>query len=129
MAKSAGMDVEQFLSLCRQLQARGVMRRFSASINHNQAGFSTNALACWNVPRNAIDIAGNKLASLKEVSHCYERQYSPQWNYNLYAMVHCRSRKQCQSLLEKACEDIGVTKHEMLYTKGELKKTRITYLV
>ncbi len=74
IAERAGMQVEQFLGGCRSLQQRGVIRRFSASINHRNAGFTANAMSCWTAPSNRIDAAGQALASLKEVSHCYERK-------------------------------------------------------
>ena len=60
MAERVGMDVEQFLATCRSLQQRGVIRRFSASINHHHAGFTANAMSCWVAPSGTIDIAGRE---------------------------------------------------------------------
>ena len=65
MAERTGLDVDRFLAECRSLQQRGVIRRFSASINHGYAGFTANAMTCWVAPWDTIEIAGHKLASLK----------------------------------------------------------------
>ncbi len=129
MAERLGMDVEQFLAGCRSLQQRGVIRRYSASINHRNAGFTANAMSCWIAPVDKIDAFGQELASLKEVSHCYERKTNPLWQYNIFAMVHGRSREVCQELAEKVSGESGLTNYAMLYSTKEFKKTRVKYLV
>ncbi len=129
MAERAGMQVEQFLAGCRSLQQRGVIRRFSASINHRNAGFTANAMSCWTAPSDRIDAAGQALASLKEVSHCYERKTNRLWHYNLFAMIHNSSREVCQELAEKVFRETGLTDYALLYSTKEFKKTRVKYLV
>jgi DNA-binding Lrp family transcriptional regulator len=128
MAAQVGMDLEQFLAQCRSLQQRGIIRRFSASINHNYAGFAANAMACWVAPPDTIDVAGRQLASLKEVSHCYERKTNPRWRHNLFAMIHCRSKEMCQKIVEKMSRQTGLTDYVLLYSTKEFKKTRVKYL-
>lgn len=129
MARQAGMDVERFLLNCRSLQQRGVIRRFSASINHNQAGFTANAMTCWAAPSDTIDIIGQKLALLKEVSHCYERKTNPLWRYNLFAMIHCYSREACQGIADKVSRETCLSDYALLFSTKEFKKTRIKYPV
>ncbi len=129
MAERVGLDTEQFLAGCRALQQRGVIRRFSASINHRNAGFTANAMSCWAAPPEKIDTAGQKLASLKEVSHCYERKTNQYWQYNLFAMIHGRSREQCREIAEKVSCETGLTDYALLYSTKEFKKTRVKYLV
>lgn len=129
MAERAGMDLEPFLVQCRSLQQRGVIRRFSASVNHNRAGFVANTMAGWVAPANKVNIAGRKLASLPEVSHCYERKTNPLWRYNLFAMIHGRSREICQEIGDKVSRQTGLTDYVLLYSTKEFKKTRVKYLV
>lgn len=129
MAERAGMDTEQFLAGCRSLQQRGVIRRFSASINHKNAGFTANAMCCWAAPAKTTDAAGQKLASSKEVSHCYERETNQFWHYNLFAMIHGRSRGICQGIADKISRETGLTDYVSLYSAKEFKKTRIKYQV
>lgn len=129
LAEKVGTDVEQFLSVCRSLQQRGIIRRFSASINHNRAGFTANAMSCWVASQDIIDVAAQKMISLKEVSHCYERKTGDSWRYNLFAMIHCRSRDTCRALAETLSRETGLTDFNLLYSTREFKKTRVKYLV
>lgn len=129
MAERIGMDPERFLKGCRELQERGIIRRFSASINHSNAGFTANAMSCWVASPDKIDTIGQMLSRLKEVSHCYERKINQHWQYNLFAMIHGRSRQQCQAIVEKVARGTGLAEYALLYSTKEFKKTRVKYLV
>lgn len=127
MAEQAGIDVDEFLTTCRSLQEKGVIRRFSASINHRSAGFTANGMACWAARPEDIEAAGRKLASLKEVSHCYERKTNPLWHHNLFAMIHCRSREACQEIVDGVSRETGLDDAIVLYSTREFKKARVKY--
>ncbi|MCJ7653850.1 MAG: Lrp/AsnC family transcriptional regulator, partial [Dehalococcoidia bacterium] len=89
------MNADKFLSRCKALLQCGIMRRFSASINHSKLGFTANSMACWNTPTGIIETSGNKIAKFPEISHCYERQTSNLWPYNLFAMIHAATKETC----------------------------------
>lgn len=129
MAVRLGMNEEHFLMQCQSLLQRGIMRRFSASINHNRAGFKANAMVCWIVPPDSVDVAGRQLASLPEVSHCYERKTNPLWQYNLFAMVHSHTREVCYEIVSEVSHRIGFIDYILLFSTKEFRKTRIKYLV
>ena len=129
MSTHSGIDETNFLSLCQSLLSRGIMRRFGAAINHRGAGFAANSMTCWVVPTDKVETVGNKLASLPEVSHCYERQTNPLWHHNLFVMIHGRTKEACQEIAEKVSVETGFTDYVMLLSVREFKKTRITYLV
>ena len=129
MAAAVKMDTDQFLKECRSLQERGLLRRFSASINHTGTGFVANALTAWMVPADLVENTGKKIAAFREVSHCFERQTSPLWKYNLYSVIHSRSRETCQGIIEKICQETGVTEHVSLFSRREFKRSRIRYSV
>lgn len=130
MAKNTGTDVEEFLAISRSLQERGIMRRFGASIEHQNAGFVANSMVCWEVPSNLVDEVGNKMAAFKEVTHCYERATNPRWpRYNMFAMIHGNTDKQNQDTVAKMSHDTGISEYEMLSTVREFKKERVKYRV
>lgn len=129
MSARLGMDVEEFLAQCQLLKRRGVMRRFGAAIDHKRAGFKANAMACWLAPPDVVDVVGRKLASLKEVSHCYERKTNPLWWYNLFAMIHGRTREACQEIANKVSSETGLMDYVLLFSTKEFKKVRVKYLV
>jgi DNA-binding Lrp family transcriptional regulator len=125
------MDVDKFISRCQALLQRGIMRRFSASINHSKLGFTANAMACWNMPSDIIEAAGEKIAKFPEISHCYERQASPLWPYNLFAMIHAASRETCQAIADRVRSESRLNKDNLvlLFSTREIKKTRVRYTV
>ena len=129
MAQRAGIEIDRFLTQCHSLQQRGIMRRFGASINHNRAGFKANSMTCWIASPDALDVAGQKLAALREVSHCYGRRTNPLWQHNLFAMIHGRTKKACQEIASIVSGETGLTDCIMLFSTRELKKTRVKYLV
>ena len=129
MAARLGINVADLLAQCQSLKQRGIIRRFGAAINHRQAGFKANAMTCWIAPADVVDIAGQKLASLREVSHCYERKTNPLWQYNLFAMIHGHSKEACREIADKVSRETGLTDYVRLFSTKEFKKPRVKYLV
>lgn len=130
MSTHLSLDVDGFLNHCQALLQRGVMRRFSASISHRSLGFVANAMACWKVPPEMVETAGSTVATFQEVSHCYERKTSPLWPYNLYAMMHAKSREACENIARRASSVSGLDENGpvLLFSTREAKKTRARYL-
>lgn len=129
MAGKLRMTEEEFLGISQSLLSRGIMRRFSVSINHRGVGYTANAMACWPVPPEKIELAGQRLASLKEVSHCYERRTNPLWRHNLFAMIHSQAKEECQRIADKVSAEMGLTDGVLLFSTREFKKTRLKYPV
>lgn len=129
MAEWLNISEELLLERCRFLQQQGVMRRFGASVNHHKAGFKANAMTCWAVPPGEIEAAGKELASLRQVSHCYERATNPHWRYNLFAMIHGHSRSACHEIINEVSSRLALKDFVVLFSTKEFKKTRNKYLV
>jgi len=125
------METDIFIRHCQNLLQRGIMRRFSASINHKKLGFTANAMVCWEVPAKMVDTAGKKIATFQEVSHCYERETNRLWPYNLFAMIHGHNNENCRAVTDKICSEAGLNRDEMvlLFSTKEIKKMRIRYKV
>jgi len=127
MAARLNMDAAEFLARCQSLLPRGVIRRFGASVNHREVGFRANAMACWVAPPQMVDAAGQKLAQLSEVSHCYERKTNPLWQYNLFAMIHGHTREACRKIADKVSRQTGLKDGVLLFSTREIKKKRVKY--
>jgi DNA-binding Lrp family transcriptional regulator len=121
------LTYEEFFNIANELKEAGVMRRFATILNHRKAGFSANAMSVWDVDEDSAKTIGEKLASFSAVSHCYLRPKFKNWPYNLFAMVHAKTKKECDSLIEEMAKEVGVKNYSKLYSTKEFKKQRIVY--
>ncbi len=129
MAQRTGMTVADFLSTCRALLEFGAVRRFSASINPRRAGFSANAMTCWAVPPELTASFGERLAAIRQVSHCYERATNALWRRNIFAMVHGHNTQECEDVADRISAETGLTDRLFLYSTHEFKKARVIYRI
>ncbi len=127
LAGHLGIGTDELLSVAESLQARGIMRRYGASLNHQKAGFLGNAMSCWSVPLDMLEQAGNKMASCQAVSHCYQRQTNANWPYNLFAMIHSHSKDECEAIAKQISNDTKASNYVLLYTAKEYKKEKVRY--
>ena len=113
----------------RQFLDSGKMRRFAAVLHHRTAGFSANAMGVWAVPGDdaEVDRAGELMAGFRAVSHCYRRPTYPDWPYNIFTMVHGKSREDCEQSLAAIAAKTNIRDHGALYSTREYKKVRVRY--
>jgi len=108
----------------------GRMRRFAAVLHHRKAGFKANAMGVWAGPSDdeaELHRLGEIMAGFSAVSHCYERPSYPDWPYNLFTMVHGRSEKDCEQVLDEISKQTGIPDRMALYSSKEFKKVRVRY--
>lgn len=103
----------------------GKIKRIAASLSHRSIGYRANAMVVWNVPNERVEEVGRKMASFKEVSHCYLRPRRKHWRYNIFIMIHGRSKKACLEIVEKIARETKIEDYEVLFSVRELKKTGI----
>ncbi len=126
-AAALGCDLVGLFAWCRDMTEAGKLRRFAAVLRHQNAGFVSNAMGVWRVPPERVAEVGPVMASFAAVSHCYERPVYPDFPYNLYTMVHGRTRRECLETLEAIAARTGVSEHQYLWSSHEFKKERILY--
>ncbi len=89
-----GWREAQVRELIAGMGAAGIISRFGCVLRHRELGFAANAMAVWDVDDNRVAEAGQRLAGHAGVTLCYRRnRVSPDWTYNLYAMVHGRDEQ------------------------------------
>ena len=121
-----GISGEQVRERLQAMLEEGLVRRIGAVPNHYRLGFTANGMSVWDVADDQVDALARQVAQLTGVSHCYRRtRHLPEWPYNLFAMLHGRSRDEVQrqadvvaALLGPACRA-----HDILYSTAILKKT------
>ncbi len=127
LAESLEISEKEFIDIVKQLDERGIMRRFGATIKHQKSGFKANAMVAWKVNEKRTMEAGKIMASFDEVTHCYRRDPAENWPYNLYTMVHASNEDECHAIAEKISLATGVDEYSLLFSRKELKKTSMEY--
>jgi DNA-binding Lrp family transcriptional regulator len=126
IAAELGLEPAEVMHRLQQMLANGVIRRISAVPNHYALGYRANAMTVWDVPDASVQRLGQRIGRLDFVSHCYQRpRHLPQWPYNLFAMVHGRSRNEVEAKVTRIAELLGHDNrgHALLYSSRILKKT------
>ncbi len=123
---SLGISGEQVRERLQAMLAEGLIRRIGAVPNHYRLGFVANGMSVWDVADERVDELGERIGQLPFVSHCYRRpRRLPVWPYNLFAMLHGRSRDEVQAQAEQLALVLGdaCRAHDILYSTAILKKT------
>lgn len=115
--------LEKLIFFCKQ----GIIRRFGATLRHQKSGFSANAMVAWRVDEARIAEVGETFSAFREVSHCYRRNPTPQWPYNLYTMVHAHDQESCRETARRMALAAPVVDYAILFSRRELKKTSMAY--
>jgi len=126
IAQQLGLTAEQVMKRMVLMQTYGVIRRIGVIPNHYELGYRFNGMTVWDIPDEMIDELGQKIGKLDFVSHCYHRpRHRPEWPYNLFAMVHGKSRHDVDRQIQKISNILGNANggSEVLYSTRILKKT------
>jgi len=125
VGNSLGLDEREVIDRLNRLIDEGKVRRFAASIAHIKVGINANAMCVWDVPDERVEEVGLICATFPEVTHCYERPRLDDWHYNLFTMVHGRSRKECEEVIRQISEQIKIDTFIILFSDIEYKKTGV----
>jgi DNA-binding Lrp family transcriptional regulator len=127
ISEKLGISEDTLLETLQSLCERGIIRRFGATLRHQKTGFTANAMAAWQVDENRVEDVGNRLASFKQVSHCYRRNPTKGWPFNLYTMIHAHDEDACRQTARNMSKEAGVENYSLLFSRRELKKTSMVY--
>lgn len=133
IAERLGVKEWDLLSRLEMWRRAGRLKRIGLLLAHRNAGWTANGMCCWRVAGD-VTAAGRALAECGEVTHCYERPMMAGFEYNLFAMVHARSRESARGQfgkLDGVLRGIGggveVEDGVMLISTKEYKKTSMTF--
>ncbi|MFB5647081.1 MAG: Lrp/AsnC family transcriptional regulator [Candidatus Nitrosomaritimum yanchengensis] len=128
-AKNLGITENELFEKMKHYEEYGIMRRFAAILRHRQVGFTANGMIVWKVPDDRISEVGAVLGSFPQISHCYERPTYPDWPYNVFSMIHCKTHDEANEMAKTIQGQIHVDDYRILFSSREFKKTRVEYFV
>lgn len=123
IARRTGCAVDEILLRLQKMKETGALKRIGAVLKHRNLGVSANGLFVGLLPAEHVDEAGQRLAAVREVSHCYRRTPYPEWPYNLYAMIHGTSEEQVLRIVDHFVRNEAVVIYDTLFSTEELKKS------
>ncbi len=128
-ASEVGMSTPELLTHLEGMTERKILRRVAAILFHRRAGFSANGMGVWRVPEEKIMETGARMASVRGVSHCYQRPTYEDWPYSVFTMAHGRSKEECDAILDGIADEHGLhdSDRAVLYSSTEFKKIRLHY--
>ena len=129
IAERLGVSQEEVLAWLQEAKTVGWLRRFAAVLYQRQAGYVANGMVVWRVPDDSIEKAAAVAASMPQVSHCYQRPTYPDWPYNLFTLIHAKSKEDCRTIAREISQATGVSDYAILFSTKEYKKERLKYFV
>ncbi|WNC72632.1 hypothetical protein RGQ13_01250 [Thalassotalea psychrophila] len=125
IAEQIDASEEQVTSTINHWQKQGVIRRFGLVIRHRKLGYVANAMVVWNVDDECVEDVAAILAKQKVVTLCYRRpRVLPEWNYNLFCMIHGKDRAQVIKQLDDMCQhgDLAGIEKKILFSNKAYKQ-------
>ena len=126
IAEQLGLAPDEVMQRLNAMLASGAIRRIGVVPNHYALGYRHNGMTVWDVADERVDALGEQVGALPFVSHCYRRpRRRPLWPYNLFAMVHAKSREQAEAYAGQIAAVLGDASRQsdILYSSRMLKKT------
>jgi len=105
IANQIDISEAQVISAIDAWQQQGLIRRFGLVVRHRKLGYHANAMVVWDIPSAQVDEVAALLSQESVVTLCYQRpRVMPHWPYNLFCMIHGKSRTQVLAQLADICQ-------------------------
>jgi DNA-binding Lrp family transcriptional regulator len=130
VAAGLGLTEADVIARLKRLKQARVISRFGVVVRHHELGYSANAMVVWDVPDRQVAELGRCLAGFDFITLCYRRpRRLPQWRYNLYCMIHGKSREEVLAHLEWMVNHCGLQAlpHEVLFSRRRFKQRGAVY--
>jgi DNA-binding Lrp family transcriptional regulator len=125
VADRLALDQAEVIARLEHLVAAGVVTRFGCVVRHDKLGYKANAMAVWDISDDGVDAVAAIFARHPAVTLCYRRpRHQPVWPYNLFCMVHARSRREAYAAIDELnlLADTGLNRQAVLFSKRCFKQ-------
>jgi DNA-binding Lrp family transcriptional regulator len=130
LARQLGLTEAEVINDLRALIHSGAIKRFGVIVRHHEIGYKANAMVVWDVADEQVDPLGEALGNESCVTLCYKRpRVAPRWPYNLFCMIHGRSRDEAMACIDNIRSKHGLkdTPHEILFSGKRFKQRGAIY--
>jgi DNA-binding Lrp family transcriptional regulator len=130
IGRAVGIKESRVIERIAALLADGSIKRLGVVVRHQELGYRANAMVVWDLPDPLVDTLGTRIGAIPFVTLCYRRpRRLPDWPYNLFTMIHGRSR---EGVLEQVGEveqvlGLGAVAHAVLFSGRRFKQRGALY--
>jgi len=131
IARQLDVSEDEIVARISALQDSGLIKRFGVVVRHHELGYRENAMVVWDVPDNQVHSIARQIKSYSFITLCYRRaRQLPEWPYNLFFMIHGKSRDQVMQYLEAMIDTHNrhIYQRDILFSKRRFKQTAANYL-
>jgi len=126
-----GLPPRLLMERVESMLETGVIKRFGIVVDHRRLGFTANAMVVWNVADMSVNEVARGLCGYAEITLCYRRpRRPPAWPYNLFCMIHGRSKSRVLARLETITANEGLQDipREVLFSRRQFKQRGARYV-
>jgi siroheme decarboxylase len=131
IAEQLGLSEDDVITRISSLLDDGLIKRFGVVVRHHELGYQENAMIVWDVPDELVHTVAHQIKSYPFVTLCYRRaRQLPEWPYNLFCMIHGKSRDKVMHHLEAMinANDWHNYPRDVLFSKRRFKQRAANYL-
>jgi DNA-binding Lrp family transcriptional regulator len=130
LAAELGCNETAVIDGIKRIMARGDLKRFGVVVRHRKLGYRANGMVVWDIPDTRVAEVGHCIGQYSFITLCYQRpRRLPEWNYNLFSMIHGQDREAVIAQVELIVEQCGLhdIKHEILFSQRCFKQRGASY--
>ena len=130
MGKQLDLDEDEVIQRIALLKESGVIKRFGVIVKHQRLGYTANAMVVMNVPDLLVKKTGEAISQFGFVNLCYQRpRHGKKWPYNLYCMIHGKSREKVLQQLDQLMLTCKLTHYpkDILFSRRCFKQRGAVY--
>jgi DNA-binding Lrp family transcriptional regulator len=130
LGEPLGLSESDVLERLARLKRQGLIKRLGVIVKHRQLGYRANAMVVWDIPDAEVQDFGRRISRFAFINLCYRRpRCGTQWPYNLYCMIHGKSRETVLAQLQQltdACALSGYAR-QILFSRRCFKQRGAVY--
>ncbi len=130
IGKQLDLDEEDVIQRIALLKKTGLIKRLGVIVKHQRLGYTANAMIVMNVPDLLVEEIGETISQFGFVTLCYQRpRQGKKWPYNLYCMIHGKSRDKVLQQLDELMLSCQLTHYpkEILFSRRCFKQRGAVY--
>ena len=131
ISEQLGFSEEEIIKRISNLLDKGLIKRFGVVVRHHELGYKENAMIVWDIPDHEVSEIAHQIKSYSFITLCYRRaRQLPDWHYNLYCMIHGKSRINVMQHLEKMVNAHNLHNYtrDILFSKRRFKQRAANYI-